>query len=124
MGCPLRWEDGTRGPLCQQLLRHLLSFPAFGGLPPTASEQPCLSCSAGTGGLTPAWGSTAPASTCLVLAAQTLQSNTGLPVLTLWLGLGKATKGGQASQAFHTSLAGNAVPVLPGALCHLVPKLY
>lgn len=32
-GCPLRWEDETRGPLCQQLLRHLFP-PAFGGFPP------------------------------------------------------------------------------------------
>lgn len=33
-GCPLRREDGTRGPLCQQLLRHLFSTPAFRGHPP------------------------------------------------------------------------------------------
>lgn len=104
-GCPLRWEDETRGPLCQQLLRHLFS-PAFGGLPPPASEQPCLFSSAGTGGLTPARGSTAPASTCLVLAAERFQHR-----CWVW---GGQQRVGEQHRTFHASLASNAVPGLPG----------
>lgn len=93
-GCPLRCEDGTRGPLCQQLLRHLFP-PAFGGFPPPTSEQPCLSCSAGTGSLTPAWGSAAPASTCLPgPGSPEAPVKHGLPALTPLLGLGRAGKGG------------------------------
>lgn len=109
-GCPLRWEDGTRGPLCQQLLRHLFP-PAFGGFPPPTSEQPCLSCSAGTGSLTPAWGSAAPASTCLPgPGSPEAPVKHGLPALTLLLGLGRAGKGGQAMQASHTNLAKQCCP--------------
>lgn len=90
----MRREDGTRGPLCRQLLRHLFSIPASCGHPPPAYEQSCLPCGAGTGGLTPAWGSIAPASTCLVLAAQRLGSNT-ISCSWVWGGqqkVGKAHK--------------------------------
>lgn len=104
-GCPLRWEDGTRSPLCQQLLRHLFP-PAFGSLPPPTSEQPCLSCSVGTGSLTPAMGLRSPGQHLPAWSWQSKEAPVehGLPALTPLLGLGRAAKGGQVTQAFYASL--------------------
>lgn len=106
-GAPLKWEDGTRGPLCRQLLRHLFSSPAFSGLPPPASEQPCLSC--WHWWLDSCMGLHGPCQHLPGPGSPEAPVKHGLPALTLSSGLGRAAKGGQAAQAFHGGLVSNAV---------------
>lgn len=106
-GAPLKWEDGTRGPLCRQLLRHLFSSPAFSGLPPLASEQPCLSC--WHWWLDSCMGLHSPCQHLPGPGSPEAPVKHGLPALTLSSGLGRAAKGGQAAQAFHGGLVSNAV---------------